>query len=66
MLVLASVQVSDFPLSQTPDPDTIEVQVNDEERTSGWEYQADGNLVHFIEELPTISYTVTIAYDVAD
>jgi len=66
LLVLASVQVSDFPLSKTPDPDTIQVQVNDEERASGWEYQSDGNLVHFIEELPTISYTVSISYDVAE
>ena len=66
ILVLASVQVSDFPLSQTPDPDTIRVEVNDEERSSGWEYQATGNLVHFSEALPTISYTVSISYDIAD
>jgi hypothetical protein len=66
ILVLASVQVSDFPLSQTPDPDTILVEVNDEERDSGWEYQSTGNLVHFSEALPTISYTVSISYDIAD
>ena len=66
VLVLASVQVSDFPLTETPDPDTIEVEVNDEERTSGWEYQTNGNLVHFTEALPTLSYTVTIRYDIAE
>jgi len=66
LLVLASVQVSDFPLSQTPVPDTIVVEVNDEERTTGWAYQAADNVVHFSDDLPTISYTVTIRYDIAE
>ena len=66
VLVLASVQVSDFPLSRLPDPTTLEVLVNDGVRTSGWEYQSAENRVHFTEALPTLSYTVTIRYAVAD
>ena len=66
VLVLASVQVSDFPLSHVPISDTLEVLVNDEVRTRGWEYQSAENRVHFTEALPTLSYTVTIRYSVAE
>jgi hypothetical protein len=65
-LVDASVQVSDFPLNNTPIVNTIRVVVDDTERTTGWEYQASGNLVHFLEDSPTTGEEVFIAYEVVE
>ncbi len=65
-LVSASVEVTDFPLSRTPMIGSIRVEVAGTARTSGWEYQATGNLVHFAEDLPTIRDEVSISYEVAD
>ena len=64
-LVYASVQISDFPLSETPDVDTLKVVVDDTVREGGWEYRSEGNLVHFTESLPTTGQTVSISYDIA-
>ena len=65
-LVDASVQVSDFPLNAIPIVSTLRVVVDDVERNSGWEYQADGNLVHFTEDLPRTGEEVFVAYEVIE
>lgn len=41
----------DFPLSATPDVSTLKVWVNGVQWTSGWSYDAGGNLVRFDSEL---------------
>ena len=65
-LVVATVQVSDFALNEIPIVSTLRVVVDDDERTSGWEYQASGNLVHFTDDLPTTGEEVFIAYEVVE
>ena len=62
----ASGKVSDFPLDNTPIVNTIRVVVADIERTTGWEYQPSGNLIHFLEDSPSTGEEVFIAYEVVE
>ncbi len=61
-LVYSSVQIVDLPLSEEAVEETLSVVVDGSERTSGWEYQASGNLVHFKKSPPTIGEEIAISY----
>lgn len=58
----ASVQLAEYELSHTPDPDTIVVRVNGTEVTSGWRYDATVNSVIFAQDVPVEGDTVRISY----
>lgn len=65
VLADASIEMSTFELSQTPDPSTIEVSVNGTKWTANWRYESTQNAVFVAEgyELTSgdeidISYTV--------
>lgn len=58
----ASVQLEEFELTYEPDPDTIVVEVNGTERTSGWHYDEAANSVVFDSNIPEGGDTVTVDY----
>jgi len=62
MLVDASVQRPNFPLSRPPLVDTLEVRVNDLPRTEGWRYLEEGQAVRFEAEIPVTGDLVEISY----
>ena len=62
MLVNASVQRPNFPLSREPLPETIEVRVNGTLRESGWRYLEETNYVRFDNDIPVTGDTVEITY----
>jgi len=58
----ASIQMSDYELSHTPDADTIVVTVDGELRYDGWYYEASTNTVIFDQRIPEEGETVNITY----
>jgi hypothetical protein len=58
----ASIQITDFELSHTPDPATLEVVVDGSRRGGGWHYESAENLVVFDTDIPTEGSTVEITY----
>ncbi len=58
----ASVQLSEYELSHTPDPDTIVVRVNGTEDTSSWYFDPEANSVNFSTAIPEGGDTVRITY----
>ncbi len=58
----ASIELSEYELSHTADPDTIVVRVNGSEVTSGWHYEESNNSVLFTNGIPEEGDTVRITY----
>jgi len=58
----ASIITDVFPLSRVPVIQTIEPWVNGAVRTSGWVYEADGNLIRFTVSPPSSGDLVDIFY----
>ncbi|MDP6931618.1 MAG: choice-of-anchor D domain-containing protein [Myxococcota bacterium] len=61
-LAEASVNLDTFELENEPLEETIQVWVEEEERTESWEYDSDSNSVVFVAQEPEEGDTVTITY----
>jgi hypothetical protein len=58
----ASIQLSEYELSHTADPDTITVRVNSSVVSAGWSYDPAMNAVVFTQNIPAEGDTVRITY----
>ncbi len=58
----ASVQLSDYELSHTADPNTIVVRVNGTQDTSSWVFEPSTNTVVFRTDIPEGGDTIRITY----
>ena len=59
----ASIPQTSYELSHTPNPDTIEVEVNGTKRTTGWHYDSAANHVVFDANYPEGGDSIEINYD---
>jgi hypothetical protein len=58
----ASVQLSEYELSRTPDPTTLEVLVNGALQSGVWSYDASSNSVVFCDRVPEAGSSVEVDY----
>lgn len=63
LLADASVVREFFELEREPVPETMLVHHNEVLRESGWVYEAEGNRVRFLEDLPSGGDEVRVTYD---
>lgn len=66
VLADASISRDTFPLEKTPVVSSIQVVVNDADRTDGWAYETSGQAVRFFADVPRGGDVVELYYDAAE